>query len=121
MEDANPEPFVFDGPDEHPYFPDRTISLAQDEEVVIVIALEPGYTDDPAEVRSCEVELAFRVLSDGLEAIVPIPVTVRTIGIEPDEADALYDVAYLGPEICESLTVAEIGWQTRPLECDRPY
>ncbi|MEV5070823.1 hypothetical protein MRBLMI12_002439 [Microbacterium sp. LMI12-1-1.1] len=120
-EDADARPLVYDASgNASPYFPDRTIELAKDEEVVVVVDLEPSFDglEDPDRVRVCDVHLSLRLLKEGEELTVAVPHTIRTMGIEPDSVEDLYQQAYLGPGLCDSPSIARSGWASRgPSEC----
>jgi hypothetical protein len=115
-EGADPQPLSYDASgNASPYFPDRTIVLAKDEEVVVVVDLEPDFdsSQDPAKVRVCDVRLSLGILQKGKESTVAVPTTFRTMGIEPDSVEDLYRHAYLGPGVCDSPSVARTGWRSR--------
>jgi hypothetical protein len=121
IEDADAQALAYDASgNASAYFPDRTIVLAKDEEVVVVIDLEPSFdgSDDPGTVRACDVRLSLRLLQEGEESTVAVPTTIRTMGIEPDSVEDLYQHAYLGPGLCDSPSIARTGWRSRgPSEC----
>ncbi|MFH8251473.1 hypothetical protein ACH3VR_13960 [Microbacterium sp. B2969] len=116
VEDADPEPLIYDeSGNASAYFPDRTIELAQDEEVVVVIKLEPEFQEgsDPNQVHACAVHLSLRVLDAGEESSVAVPAAVQVMGIEPDYVEDLYQHAFLGPSLCDSPSTASTGWRSR--------
>jgi hypothetical protein len=112
IEDPDPQPIAYDASgNAKPYFPDRTIVLDKDEEVVVVVDLEPSYDgwNDPGKVRTCDVHLSLHLLQKGKESRVAVPTTIRMMGIESDSVEDLYHHAYLGPGLCDSPLSARSG------------
>jgi len=94
------------------YFPDRTITLARDEEMVLVVDLIPGFTGS-----TCDVELEMTVRDGDAEHRQRIdgpdgPFTVTSIELEEDEGE--YGAVYLGGQICREYVPATPNWSSLP-------
>ncbi len=90
------------------YFPDRTITLSRDEEMVVIVDLHPA-----AAGSSCMVELELTAWDGDVERLQRISDEdgpFRVVDWEPDTAEAEYDVVYLGGELCRNYVVAQPNW-----------
>jgi hypothetical protein len=94
------------------YFPERTITLAKDEEVPLVVHLVPDFSGS-----ICQVQLELTVREADAERQVQVlgqdgPFTVMSIELEHDEAQ--YGTVYLGGDICRQYVVAVPDWSMNP-------
>ncbi len=94
------------------YFPERTITLAHDEEVPLVVDLVPDFSGS-----TCEVELELTVWDGSTERRMPVsgpagPFVVTSIELEEDEGE--YGTVYLGGDICRRYVTATPGWSNMP-------
>lgn len=94
------------------YFPERTITLARDEEFPLVVDLEP-YSSGSI----CEVELELTVWDGNAERRVPVsgpdgPFVVMPF--EREEVEVEYGAVYLGGEICRQYVLATQDWSMMP-------
>lgn len=99
---------VDQGGERESYFPDRTITLSRDEEMVVIVDLHPG-----AAGSSCTVELELTVWDGDVERLQRISDEhgpFRVVDWERDTAEAKYDVVYLGGELCRNYVVALPNW-----------
>ena len=90
------------------YFPERTITLARDEEVALVVDLVPDFSGS-----ICEVELELTVWDGNAERRQLVsspdgPFVVMSIELEEDEDE--YGTVYLGGEICRRYVTATPDW-----------
>jgi len=105
--------YVFDETGERKdFFPERTITLARDEEVPLVVDLLPDFNGS-----TCEVELDLTVWDGDEERHQLIsgpdgPFVVTSI--ELDDAEGEYDAVYLGGGICQRYVVATPNWSSMP-------
>ncbi len=93
------------------YFPERTITLEQDEEEVLIVELYPP--DEEGLMCNVALELTIydrdeqeeqRILDDGEAFHVMWP--------ESPGTEAEYEVAYLGGMLCTEYVAATPGWET---------
>lgn len=107
-------PFLFDAGTPTHYFPGRTISLEQGEQVVVVVDIEPGRDgmdwEDPASTRVCDVRLGLKVMDGDAEIDEPIPGSVSVMDIEPRAAYGSYDAIYVGTGMCNAFYRADAAW-----------
>lgn len=94
------------------YFPERTITLAREEEIPLVVDLEPYSTGSV-----CEVELELTVWDGNAEQRVQVsgpdgPFVVMPF--EREEVEADYGAVYLGGEICRPYVLAAPNWSSGP-------
>ena len=92
-----------------PYFPDRTITLSRNEEMVVIVDLHPG-----AAGSSCAVELELTVWDGDVERLQRISDEdgpFRVVDWELEAAEAEYDGVYLGGELCRNYVVAQPNWE----------
>jgi hypothetical protein len=94
------------------FFPERTITLARDEEVPLVVDLLPDFTGS-----TCEVELDLTVWSGNDEEHLRVagpdgPFAVTSIELEEDEGE--YGAVYLGGMICRQYVPATPNWSSTP-------
>ena len=105
--------YVFDeSGNQTEYFPERTITLARDEEVALVVDLVPDFSGS-----ICEVELELTVWDGNAERRVLVsgpdgPFVVMSIELEEDEGE--YGTVYLGGEICRQYVTAPPDWSSVP-------
>jgi hypothetical protein len=93
------------------YFPERTITLKQDEEEVLIVQL---YAPDERGLM-CDVVLGLTVLDRDEEQQQRIPDDGEPFHVmwpEPSGAEAEYEAAYLGGIICAEFVTATPGWET---------
>lgn len=94
------------------FFPDRTITLARDEEVPLVVDIVPDFNGS-----TCEVELELTVWDGDEERQERVsgpdgPFVVTSIELEEDEGE--YDAVYLGGMICKQYVPAAADWSNLP-------
>jgi hypothetical protein len=94
------------------FFPERTITLARDEEVPLVVDLLPDFNGS-----TCEVELDLTVWDGDEERHQRIsgpdgPFVVTSI--ELDDAEGEYSAVYLGGGICQRYVPATPNWSSMP-------
>lgn len=94
------------------YFPERTITLARDEEIPLVVDLEPSSSGS-----ICEVELELTVWDGNAERRVSVsgpdgPFVVMPF--EREEVEVEYGTVYLGGEICRQYVPATSDWSMMP-------
>ena len=113
-EEDDPGPFQ-EGTQSH-YFPERTITLKQHEQVVAVIDVESGWTgmddEDPASTRACEFALTLRVLEGDTETAEAIPGTFTIMDVEPVAAENSYRQVYIGTGLCDGFYEAPANWSS---------
>ena len=105
--------YVFDeSGNQTEYFPERTITLARDEEVALVVDLVPDFSGS-----ICEVELELTVWDGNAERRQLVsgpdgPFVVMSIELEEDEGE--YGTVYLGGEVCRRYVTATPDWSIKP-------
>jgi hypothetical protein len=92
------------------YFPERTITLARDEQLAVVVDLDPAFTGS-----ICEVQLDLTVWDGNAKRTERVsgpdgPFTVMSIELYEDEAE--YGAVYLGGEVCHRYVVGFDGWSS---------
>lgn len=108
-----PDAYVYDmSGNRKDFFPDRTITLARDEEVPLVVDLVPDFLGS-----TCEVELELTVWDGNEERQMRVagpdgPFVVTSIELEEDEGE--YRAVYLGGRICQRYVPATPGWSNGP-------
>jgi hypothetical protein len=113
----DPEPYTYStSAAKQPYFPYKTIVLAQNEEQVVAVDVNPTFdgVTDPAKDQVCDVKLTLDLLQGDKESTEKVPTTVEVMGIESMAADADYKKVYLGTGICKTFVVAAAGWSADP-------
>ena len=94
------------------YFPERTITLARDEEVALVVDLVPDFSGS-----TCEVQLELTVWDGNAERqqIVSGPDGPFVVtSIELEDAEGEYGNVYLGGRICHQYVTATPDWSSVP-------
>ncbi|QIG38782.1 hypothetical protein G5T42_04180 [Microbacterium sp. 4R-513] len=107
-------PFLFTAGAPTHYFPARTISLEQGEQVVVVIDIEPGRDgmdwEDPASTRVCDVRLGLKIMNGDTEVEEPVPGSFSVMDVEPHAAYGSYGAIYVGTGMCNAFYKADDGW-----------
>ncbi|MFE5672113.1 hypothetical protein ACFQ58_10970 [Agromyces sp. NPDC056523] len=99
----------------HDYFPERTITLARDEQMALVVDFSPAFTGS-----ICEVQLDLTVWDGNTKHTERVsgpdgPFVVMSIELEEDEGD--YGAVYLGGEVCHQYVPAPANWSSDVNAC----
>ena len=103
------EPYQVDATtgEDHPYFPDHTITLDHDEEIVVVIDLNPVErgslcrTHLEMTVWDGDAKATQRISNDGKD--------FEVMQFEPDVEDVTYSAVYLGCYLCHDFVLVARG------------
>jgi hypothetical protein len=122
-EQDDPGPFSIFGEERRPYFPARTISLEEHEEVIILVDVIPGRPGtelgDPARVQVCEVTMSLEIRQGDTKTEQTVPGSFRFMDVEPQAAYDEYEHVYIGTGLCKSLREvrSELDWTSLTDAC----
>ncbi|NKX56377.1 hypothetical protein [Arthrobacter mobilis] len=95
--------------EQHPFFPQRTITLARGEEEQLLVELWPS-----VQGQVCRPRLDMTVLEDGREHLQRIPAEGELVPVmryEDDSVEPEYAAVYLGGRLCPEYVPAAPGWR----------